>query len=244
MTLSSRLGQLEKDSPAPLYFQLQRMLRIAIVNGELQEQDVLPAERDLAAEFGVSRVTVRNAIEGLVSEGLLSRRRGAGTFVGSAFDRNFSKLTSFSEDMISRGRKPSSECLLRAQGHAKPEESLALGLSPGSSVYRFERVRFADTDIMAFEQTTIPAYSLPSPEALEDSLYTALQLHGHRPVRALQRLRVIYLDADQAGRLGVEPGAAGLLIERRGFLHDGRAVEFTRSYYRGDTFDIVAELNI
>jgi GntR family transcriptional regulator len=75
------------------------------------------------------------------------------------------------------------------------------------------------------------------------SLYEALDAAGHRPARALQRLRAVLFTAEQAGLLNVRPGDAGLLIERRGFLKDGRAVEFTQSYYRGDAYDFVAELN-
>jgi GntR family transcriptional regulator len=80
-------------------------------------------------------------------------------------------------------------------------------------------------------------------EAVEHSLYAALERVGNRPTRALQRLRAVAFTAEQADPLHVAPGDAGLLIERRGFLKDGRASEFTLSYYRGDAYDLVAELN-
>ena len=78
---------------------------------------------------------------------------------------------------------------------------------------------------------------------METSLYEALEKQGMRPVRALQRLRAVLFNAEQAALIGVAEKAAGLLIERRGFLKDGRPVEFTQSYYRGDAYDFVAELN-
>jgi GntR family transcriptional regulator len=84
---------------------------------------------------------------------------------------------------------------------------------------------------------------LPGLEAVGASLYTALEAAGHRPVRALQRLRAVLFDAEQAKLLHVEAGAPGLFIERRGFLEDGRAIEMTHSWYRGDAYDFVAELN-
>jgi GntR family transcriptional regulator len=96
---------------------------------------------------------------------------------------------------------------------------------------------------MAFEQTTIAGGCLPSPDAVEDSLYDALDRVGNRPVRALQRLRAVPFIGEHARMLGVDTGHAGLLIERRGFLRDGRAVEFTQSFYRGDAYDFVAELS-
>ena len=232
----------QKDS-LPLYLQVQKALRNAINKKVLLQDDAIPAERELAEDLDVSRITIRKAIEGLVAEGLLTRRRGAGTFVASRVEKSFSKLSSFSEDMISRGRKPHSEWVSRTSGAVTPEESLSLGLSPGALVYRFQRIRYADGQTMALEQSTIPGYCLPSLETVGASLYEALEKTGHRPVRALQRLRAVNFTAEQAERLGVKPGDAGLFIERRGFLHDGRAAEFTQSYYRGDAYDVVAELN-
>ncbi|MGN6422661.1 MAG: GntR family transcriptional regulator [Asticcacaulis sp.] len=242
-TFADTLGRLSKDDPAPLYLQLQRVLREAIQNRRLHQDDAIPPERDLAEDFDVSRITVRKAIDGLVSEGLLTRRRGAGTFVASRVEKSFSKLSSFSEDMLSRGRKPHSEWVYKSAGAVTPEESLSLGLSPGALVYRFHRIRYADGQTMALEYSTLPGYCLPSPEAVTTSLYEALEKTGHRPVRALQRLRAVAFTAEQAERLGVKPGDPGLFIERRGFLSDGRAAEFTQSYYRGDAYDVVAELN-
>ncbi len=243
MSFAETIGRIAKDDPAPLYLQLQRVLRDAIHNRRLHQDDAIPPERDLAEDFDVSRITVRKAIDGLVSEGLLTRRRGAGTFVASRVEKSFSKLSSFSEDMMSRGRKPHSEWVSKTSGAVTPEESLSLGLSPGATVYRFQRIRYADGQTMALEYSTIPGYCLPSTESVTTSLYAALERTGHRPMRALQRLRAVAFTPEQAERLGVKAGDPGLFIERRGFLGDGRAAEFTQSYYRGDAYDVVAELN-
>jgi len=242
MSFSAQIGTFRPGNPAPLYLQLQELLREAIQQKVLAENNAIPPERDLAAEYDVSRITVRKAIGGLVEEGLLTRRRGAGTFVAGRVEKNFSRLSSFSEDMLSRGRTPSSQWISRAAGTVTPEESMALSLSPGSPILRFRRIRFADDEPMAFEQSTIAGWSLPSPEAVDDSLYEALARVGNRPVSALQRLRAVPFMSEHARMLGVDTGHAGLLIERRGFLRDGRAVEFTQSFYRGDAYDFVARL--
>lgn len=244
MALIESVRAIQKNDPTPLYLQLQRILRDAIDARIVKADDALPTERDLAEGFEVSRITVRKAIDGLVSDGLVSRRRGAGTFVmAPRVEKSFSKLTSFSEDMISRGRKPHSVWVSKTSGAVTPEEALSLGLSPGSLVYRFHRVRYADDISMALEYSTVPAYCLPSLDAVNLSLYEALRAFNHFPVRALQRLRAIAFSPEQAEALGIEPGAPGLFIERRGFLSDGRTAEFTQSYYRGDAYDVVAELN-
>jgi GntR family transcriptional regulator len=234
--LSQAVGPLAQSSNLPLYQQLQRALREAIDRRILDAEDALPPER-------VSRITVRKAIDGLVNEGLLVRRHGSGTFVRGRVEKNFSLLTSFSEDMRARGRTPRSEWLKRTSGTVTPEEALTLRSSPGTPVYRFNRLRFADDAPMSVEYATIVASCLPSIDSVETSLYAALEQAGNRPVRALQRLRAVLLTRDQAELLRAKPGDAGLLVERLGFLGDGRAVEFSQSYYRGDTYDFVAELS-
>jgi GntR family transcriptional regulator len=237
------LGTLDPSSSLPLYQQLQRALREAIDKKVLAPEDALPSERQLAAELGISRITVRKAIEGLIEEGLLVSRQGSGNFVGTRIDKNFAKLTSFSEDMRSRGRTPRSVWLKRAQGTVAPEEALKLALSPGTQVFRFHRLRFADDQPMSLEYCTVVASCLPSIDVVGESLYEALERHGCRPVRALQRLRALLLNEEQAKLLEAQPHDAGLLVERLGYLRDGRAVELSQSIYRGDTYDFVAELN-
>jgi len=242
-SLAETVGPLDERGALPLYQQLQRALRKAIEIRLHAPDDALPAERDLAADFNVSRITVRKALDGLVSEGLLVRRQGSGNFVSARVHKNFSMLTSFSEDMRARGRSPHSVWLKRAAGTVTPEEALALRLSPGTPVYRFNRIRYADEAPMAIEYATVVASALESLEAVDTSLYAALERTGHRPVRALQRLRAVLLTQDQAELLQAKPGDAGLLVERLGSLADGRAIEFSQSYYRGEIYDFVAELS-
>jgi GntR family transcriptional regulator len=237
------LRPLDPAASQPLYQQLQRAIREAIETKALGPDDALPPERQMATELAVSRITVRKAIDGLVEEGLLVRRQGSGNFVAARIEKNFAKLTSFSEDMRSRGRTPRSVWIKRAEGHVTPEESLTLRLGPGAPVYRFHRLRFADDMPMCLEFATIAGTALPSLDAVGDSLYEALERAGNRPVRALQRLRALLLNAEQAKLLHAREGDAGLLVERVGFLRDGAAVEYCQSYFRGDTYDFVAELS-
>lgn len=241
--LSNYLQKLDESSSLPLYQQLQRALRDAIENGAIAPEDALPPERDLAEMLGVSRITVRKAIDELAEEGLLVRKQGSGTFVSNRVEKNFAKLTSFSEDMRARGREPRSVWLTKAAGTVTPEESLTLRSSPGTPVYRFHRIRYADDAPMAIEYATVLANCLPSVDAVQSSLYEALEQTGNRPVRALQRLRAVLFTAEQAKLLKAQERDAGLLVARVGYLKDGRAVEFSQSYYRGDIYDFVAELS-
>ncbi|MBB5208740.1 GntR family transcriptional regulator [Chiayiivirga flava] len=239
----SRLARAD-GGRALAYARLREVLQQAIDGGRVTAGQPLPSERDLAEALKLSRVTVRKALSGLVDAGLLVQRRGAGTFVaGERIVKPFSRLTSFSDDLRARGLDPRSEVLERGIGEVTPDEAMALDLSPGTRVVRLHRVRHGGGQPLAIERSVVPQALLPDPLLVRHSLYDALEARGHRPVRALQRLRAVAFDARQARQLALPVGSPGLLIERRAFLADGRAVEFTRSWYRGDAYDFVAELH-
>lgn len=231
----------------PLYMQLQRRILDAMTHGVLAPGASLPAERDIASMTGLSRVTVRKAIEALVGSGQLVQRRGSGTFVAPRIERleqALSLLTSFTEDMARRGRSVESVWISRSVQAPTPEEVMALGLGAGDRVTRLERVRRSDGVPLAIERASISAAILRDPAAVEASLYKLLEQSGHRPVRAVQRISAANLGPRDAELLGVPPGTAGLRIERIGYLASGQVVEFTRSLYRGDAYDFAVELKL
>jgi GntR family transcriptional regulator len=129
--LSQFLKPLDPDQSQPLYQQVQRVLREAIQQRALGPDDALPAERDLATELQVSRITIRKALDGLVKEGLVVSRRGSGNFVAGRVEKNFAMLSSFSEDMRARGRTPRSTWLKRSEGTVTPEEGAGAEAQPG-----------------------------------------------------------------------------------------------------------------
>ena len=231
----------------PLYLQLKRWIEDAINAGAISPGDALPSERDLAIKVDVSRVTVRKAVAQLVQDGVLVQRHGSGTFVAPATQRveqSLSQLTSFTEDMARRGMSVRAEWLDRGLYIASPEETIILGLSPGEQVARIARLRLSGDMPLAIERASLSSTILPEPQRIEDSLYKYLDLFGNRPVRAIQRIRAANLTHDDAMLLQVPVGSAGLHIERTSYLASGRVIEFTRSIYRGDTYDFVAELRL
>ena len=231
----------------PLYLRLGRAIEAAIDSGRLGPGDSLPPEREIAGRTGLSRVTVRKAVQSLVLSGRLVQRRGSGTFVAPRMERleqALSRLTSFSEDMARRGKAVRSVWISRQIRPATPEEMMALGLTAEDRVANIERVRHADGVPLAIERAVLPTAILPDPAAVDASLYAALAARELRPCRAVQRLSATNLAAADAALLAVAPGAAGLRIERISYLASGRVVEFTRSLYRGDAYDFAAELRL
>jgi GntR family transcriptional regulator len=237
---------LDEDNPTPLYLQLQQSIEEAVRKGSLKADDALPGERDLAKQLGISRVTVRKAITGLVKKGVLVQRWGSGTFIAPQMrlEQPLSRLSSFTDDMSARGLQSSAVLLSRSTGQASPDELMALGLSPGETVSRVNRLRLANGIPMAIEHAVVPSRFLPDPALVKQSLYSALHEQGFMPSRALQRLHAVLLNAEQASLLHVPPESPALYIERRSFTATGEVVEFTSSYYRGDAYDFVAELTI
>ncbi len=236
------IAQLDHRSPTPLYLQLAEAIRGRIKDGLIRTGDALPSERELSDAVGISRVTVRKAIDILLREGLLSRRHGSGTYIAPRIEQPGALLAGFSADMINRGLKPSSVWIERATGLPTPDEAMSLVLTLDQPVQRLTRVRMADGEPLAIESAVIPCHVLPDIGIVDVSLYAALDTLGQRPVRGLQRLQASLATAQEAKLLAVPVGAAVLRIERRGFLASGAPIELTRSAYRGDRYDFVTEV--
>jgi GntR family transcriptional regulator len=227
---------------SPLYMQVARKLIEDVRTGRYQVDQALPSERLLCEQLDVSRVTARKAIDQLVGQGLVVRRRGSGNYVAPRIELPLANLSSFSEQLLQRGYRPSSQWLMRAIAVATADEQLSLALAPHTRVARLERLRLADDVVMAYEVSVIPAAVLPDPESVGGSLYEHLARSGHLPVRALQHIRAMNASALLAGRLGIPAGQAVLFITRIGYLESGHAVELTHSYCSSDHYDFVAEM--
>ena len=232
----------DPEASSPLYIQLSQKLAQAIRDGEFQTEEALPSERVLSESLDLSRVTARKAIDRLVEQGLIIRKRGSGNYIAPRLEQPLSRLTSFSEELQQRGFKPSSRWLTRGFTLAAPDEQLSLGLTTGERVARLERLRLADTVVMAYEVSILPETALPDPTVVESSLYKHLSAAGNAPVRALQHIRAINADPKLAALLEVPVGQAVLFITRVGYLEGGQPVELTHSYCRSDYYDFVAEM--
>ncbi|WP_170424058.1 GntR family transcriptional regulator [Ruegeria arenilitoris] len=237
------LGQ----SSGPRYVQLRQRLEQGIADGILPPNSSLPPEREIAELTDLSRVTVRKAIQELVRKGAIEQRQGSGSFVRepvAKVEQSLSHLTSFTEDMERRGLNTTSTWLERGIFLPSPEEMMALGLSANEQVARIHRLREAGGRPMALEKAALPLDILSNPTEVTGSLYAVLEQAGFRPVRAIQKISAINLEAPEAELLDVAEGSAGLRIQRTSYLESGRVAELTRSIYRGDAYDFVAELRL
>jgi GntR family transcriptional regulator len=224
--------------------QLQEILEGVV--GALDPGALLPSERLLAQRYGVARATVTQAIDGLVSRGLVYRVHGSGTFVAEPKFRQPLTLTSFTEDMRARGMTPGS--LVRSQAIVPASEVVArhLALVPGTPVVHLERVRTADGEPMALERTHLPAQRLPGLEdadLTDASLYELLERKwGVRVAEADQWASVVRLGEEEAALLHVSAAQPALLFQRVTRDPAGTPVEYVRSLYRGDRYEVHTRL--
>ncbi len=231
----------------PLYLQLADALRGLIASHQLATGNALPAERELAEDLSVSRITVRNAYRELTNTGELEVRRGSGTFVAKSvplIEQSLWRLSSFSHDMHAFGLQAETRVINRSEGRPKPDEIFLFNVSPHETMLRLDRLRIAEGMPVALEQATVPLALLGETFKDDGSLYEALERGGNKPVRATQRLTAVPLAAKMAALLDTKPDTPCLLIERISRTADGRVIELTRSHYRGDAFDFIAELTI
>ena len=220
--------------------QLQELLEDLI--GSSDPGDKLPSERELAGRYGVARMTVRGAIDRLVSQGLVHRIHGQGTFVSESRVAQPASLTSFTEDMAARGLTPSSVVLAQEVVPANEPVALRLQVPAGEPVLRLERIRRGDDEPIALERSHLPARRFPGLETVElaaCSLYETLATdYGCEPATSEQQIAAVTLSDAEAHLLHVPPATPALRIERTTRARDGSVIEFVRSVYRGDRFEL------
>jgi GntR family transcriptional regulator len=237
---------IDARSPVPKYYQLREIL-LDLIERELHVDAPVPSERELAARYGLSRMTARQAIEHLVSEGRLYRVQGKGTFVARPKIDMPLRLTSFSEDMRARGMVPGSRDLGRRRALATGPLARELGVEQGTAVHVVERLRLADGVPMALERSHIPAHLAPDllDRSLEGrSLYALLATeYGLALDRGDQVIEAGIADSGDAELLALAPGSAVLLLQRRSWAGQV-AVEYVVSTYRADRYQLRASLDL
>lgn len=224
------------------YENLSNAIMAAVASEILSPGATLPGERKMAELLGISRVTVRNAIDKLVAEGHLVRRHGARTSVSGRVRKQISNLAGFSEDIRSRGMTPGTRLLSAKIDRPTELERAKLDLESGEEIVRLDRVRLGDGRPIAIEHAIVPQAVVKSPDAIGPSLYATLDALGVAPQRGVQRITAKTMNADEAALLEAEVGAPALVIERSCQTAAGRAIEYTVTCYNAEVFDFTSEL--
>ncbi len=235
---------LDRRSPVPLYYQLSQELERAITSGSLKPGDKIETEVEISARFGLSRPTVRQAIQELVNKGLLVRRRGVGTQVVHSQVRRQVELTSLFDDLSRSNHRPRTTVHKLEVVAAAGAVAGALNLRDGDQVLYLERVRFDGDAPLAHMQNWLPAGVLDATAAdLEGhGLYDLLRRAGVQMRVANQRIGAKAAGTREARLLEIRKGAPLLTMERTAFDVTGRAVEYAIHAYRSDSYSFETTL--
>ena len=241
---------IDKDSIVPIYHQLKLIIKEQIQSQKWGHDETIPSERELCEQFGISRMTVRHAINDLVAEGALYRKRGMGTYVSKPkIDQALTKLTNFTSDMETRSLRPGAKIIHVKVIPATEELARFLNIKENANVIELFRLRLANDEPMALEKSFL-SYDKASAileESLENkSLYQELREKCQIDVAiAHQTLEISYIeDSKDSELLDVEVGTPVLLIERMTFTENNLPVEYVKSLYRADRYKFSIEMKV
>lgn len=237
---------IDKQSPIPIYFQIEELIKKQIADGIFKPGEALPSEREFADMYGISRMTVRQGINNLVQQKKLYREKGRGTFVSwPKIEQPLSKMTSFTEDMKSRNMEPGSKLLSFQTTKADEPIAKVLAVEEGTPIYAIKRVRLADELPIALERTYIACELAPhlTADTLNHSLYSYFERTcGYSISDAEQTIAAVLADEEDARWLTVPAGSPLLAIRRQTRLEDNRVLEAVYSHYRGDRYHFVTKM--
>jgi GntR family transcriptional regulator len=237
---------IKKDSPIPIYYQLQELIKALIENGELKPGDSIPPEREYAERFHISRMTVRQALTQLVNDGYLHRIQGKGTFVSERkIEQPLQRLRSFTEDMVSRGLKPASKLISFEIIPSTSQVAGQLGIQEYGPVYEIKRIRLADDIPMALESNYISANLVKglTEQIVKKSVYAYIEEQLNFQIdSASQIIESSIANQIEAKFLKIKKGSPIMLIQQQTFLKDGTPVEYVKSSYRADRYKFMIQM--
>lgn len=231
----------------PLYIQIKDILIEKINSGELESGSQLPSEREISETYQISRMTARSALTQLVDLGYAYRVKGKGTFVRIPdFERDFVKLSGFSQMLISRGIKPSNRVVKTGIVEVDKKIASLLETTIGAKAYEIVRVRYGDNIPLALEYSYLPVSlfdDLLQYDFEKDSLYEIIEnIYKHKLKFSKQWIKITTLDENEAKMLDVAENTPAFLLESISYDMDDRVVEATRSLNIGDRTTFYTEL--
>lgn len=228
------------NSKMPFYIQLSDLLRDKIENGSFPFGDPIPSERELSESYGITRMTVRNAVDILVGEGLLTRVQGKGTFVKKPrIDSDMDTIQGFGRFLETQGVKSSSKVIFSGTRPARYKFHKIFGIREDSEVYRLFRIRMGDGEPVSVEDTYIPYDLVPGIEKYDFQIYSLYHVLGEYGVQikdGTEKLEIIRITNPEAKLLSLDPGSMVFHLENISRNQDGRVIEYTTSHTHGERF--------
>lgn len=230
-------GSTGVDYLAPVYIQLREVVRSKIEDGEYAPGTAIPSENMLAEIYGVNRLTVRSAIDALVSEGLLKRVQGKGVYVMAKYERDLEALGGFSQTMKEQQVSSGKKILQRGQRVAGEKYASILHIHEDDPIYYIKRLDYADNEPIAVQEIFTPYHLVPNVEEIDLSVFSMFEIYrfyGINPARAWQVLDLARLPQSEARMLNIHKEQAVFLFSCVTYDEKETVIEYSRSYTRGD----------
>ncbi|BDH45220.1 GntR family transcriptional regulator [Salmonella enterica subsp. enterica serovar Choleraesuis] len=226
---------------APLYRKFAETIKNAVRSGILEHGNILPGERDLSQLTGVSRITVRKAMQSLEDEGVVTRARGYGTQINNIFEYSLKEARGFSQQVVLRGKKPDTLWVNKRMVPCPDEVSEQLGVPSGSEVFLLKRIRYVDEDPVSIEESWVPAHLIEDVDAIGISLYDYFRSQQIYPQRTRSRVSACMPDAEFLAHIKLDGKVPVLVIKQVALDQLQRPVEYSTSYCRSDLYVFVCE---
>jgi GntR family transcriptional regulator len=235
------MSAIYRNSPLPRYYQLKEIMRDRIRSGEWKPGDLIPSERELGEQYGISRMTARQAITDLVNEGLFYREQGKGTFVSQRkITQQLIHLTGFTEDIRARGQRPSTKVLSAEMALADETTAEKLRIPPGALIFRLQRLRLADGEPLAIELSQISfkgCERLLEDDLENNSLYRILETKYCMPLmEADQELEAGLASSEETQLLKISAGSPVLFTRRTTYTERNQPIEYAKAVYCGNKY--------
>ena len=222
---------------APIYLQLREVVRSKIEDGEYAPGTAIPSENTLAATYGINRLTVRSAIDALVSEGVLKRVQGKGVYVVAQIERDLEVLGGFTQTMNEKNLETRKKILLKGQRRAGEKFAKLFDISEDDMLYYIKRLDYANEEPIAIQEIFIPYNLVPKMEGIDLSVFSMFEIYkfyGINPVRALQTLDLVQLTQSDARLININKDQTVFLFGCTTYDEQDRVIEYSKSYTRGD----------
>lgn len=227
----------ETVDATPVYMRIRRRIEERIERGIYPTGSMIPSEKDLAEEFGTTRLTIRSAVDELVRRGQIRRVRGKGAFVAQKVPAFFERTVGFRESVRASGGEPSVRILARSKRYAGPYYADLFGIAEDDLLYSVRRLNCIDGEPVSIEMTLIPCLLFPGIEDVDISVFSLFETYdmlGRKPDKSIEKLDIEALGARDASLLNLEPGDLALVLECMTYDSSGQAIEHAKSFNRGD----------
>ncbi|MRS15030.1 UTRA domain-containing protein [Enterobacteriaceae bacterium RIT691] len=229
-----------KDN-TPLYLKFAETVKNAVRSGWLEHGNILPGERYLSQLTGVSRITVRKAMQTLENEGVVTRARGYGTQINNIFEYSLKEARGFSQQVVLRGKKPDTLWVNKRVVECPVEVAEQLALAPKSEVFLLKRIRYVDEEAVSIEESWVPTHLIADADAIGISLYDYFRSQHIFPQRTRSRVSARMPDAEFQAHIKMDEKIPVLVIKQVALDQQQKPIEYSISYCRSDLYVFVCE---